>query len=137
VNGFNRNLVYGAVAVVLLAVAAVLYITRSGSSAAQIPRRVTTYGVCLACQQEAVIAHATADVPPFECPHCGERAVYRWCWCLSCKTRFVPNLVRHPESEYPGMPVVPICPTCGSDRCRSYTPGVEVAEDAPLPPWPQ
>jgi DNA-directed RNA polymerase subunit RPC12/RpoP len=134
----NRDLVLGGLAVLLIAAAAVLYATWAGSAKAQLPRSATTLGVCLACKQECAVSHGTAEVAPFECPNCAERAVYPWYFCLDCKKRFVPALVSGPEDEYPRVQPFASCPACGSPRVRGYLSAMEpqVAGDAPLPPWP-
>jgi predicted RNA-binding Zn-ribbon protein involved in translation (DUF1610 family) len=138
VGGSRRNLILGGVAVVILGVAAVLYVTRAGSGKAELPTQALTYGVCLACQQDVEVAHGMTEQAPFVCPKCGARAVYPWFYCLECKKRVVPHLEKVAGADYPVLPVVPVCPACGASRLRAYRPdiGIETSGDAPLPPWP-
>jgi predicted RNA-binding Zn-ribbon protein involved in translation (DUF1610 family) len=139
VGGSRRDLIFGAVAVVILVVAAVLYFRRAGSAEAKLPERVRLYGACLACQETVEVDHNLRQTPPYSCPQCGELAVYPWYYCRDCRTQFVPTLVPREDREYPTLPVVPSCPACGSTDVGGYRPhpDLEVSDIAPLPPWPQ
>lgn len=139
VGGSRRNLILGGVAAGLLALAVVLAMTRSGGPA-RLPTETLTHGVCLACKQEVDIVRAVRSGVPFECPECGERAVYRPFYCDNCRLAFVPDLHRDEFSEFPKPPAIPSCPRCGNSRLAPYDPknaAHEIEGELILPPWPQ
>ena len=119
--------------------AVVLALTRSGGRAS-LPTETTTHGACLACRQQVDVVRAVGAGAPYECPGCGERAVYKLFYCPKCKIAFVPNLFRDEFSEFPKTPPIPSCPKCGNNRLQLYNPekpDQPLEEELILPAWPQ
>ena len=114
------------------------YLTIRSQGSGQLPDVFTIQGVCLACQKEGEAKFEAEENPPLVCPLCGERAVFEWMFCQTCKKRFVPILETDPDGGPPHLPVVPVCLACGSNRTGSYIPqrpGYESEGDV-LPKWP-
>jgi hypothetical protein len=134
----TRNIVLGAAAVLMLAVAAWMFWGYATSSDA-LPSTFTLDGICLACKKEAHVAIQAGEREPCVCPTCGERAVYGWQHCSECGFRFIPELVPAADGGPPRVPPIATCANCGSSATGAYfpqDPPVQVKGDAPLPPWP-
>jgi len=136
----RRNLILGSVAALLIAVAVVYTLTRP-KVGADLPREISANCACLACKQPVQIVARTKEPRPYTCPKCGQRAVYPLYQCHACGKVFVPNLVTYEDEEfpeqYPAIPVVPSCSTCGSTNVGAYIGQEPVAADQlVLPPWP-
>ena len=138
----RKNLILGAVAAVIFLVAVVYYVTHSGAGA-EIPKTIKANCACLVCRQAVRIEAALTQPQPYECPECGERAVYPVLICRDCGKYFVPNLERRPpvegieEERLPKMPIMPSCPACGSRNVGSYIGDEPIPEDElVLPEWP-
>jgi DNA-directed RNA polymerase subunit RPC12/RpoP len=117
----RRNIVLAGLAIGLFIVAGVIF-SRSDASA-DYPSTYMLDGVCLQCKQDGRLQLKTAQIPPYECPHCHERAFYPWFYCSDCKVKFVPNLVKNPGGGRPhGLPVVPMCSECGGPHVGNYIP---------------
>lgn len=135
----QRNVLLGGIAVVLIAVAAVVYATRTRPSF-RVPDQFGFKGVCLACSQESDATQAANESPPALCPHCGKAALYPWFFCYDCQKRFVPDLVR-PQSDGPlRLPAWPKCPCrgCRSGNVGPWDPEMPTQQpvgDVPLPKW--
>jgi len=130
----RRNLILGALAVILILIA-VVYYTRSPSARAPIPREVQANCACLACRQHVRVEAKVVDPPPYACPLCSERAAYPLFVCRDCGKYFVPNLVASADQELPAMPVMPSCPSCGSTNVGGYIGDETIAaEELILPP---
>jgi hypothetical protein len=140
VSQSQRNVVFGAIAVVALAVAAYLFISNSGGQA-EIASELRTYGRCLACSYESFIDYNRNQIPPFPCPDCSETAVYSLYYCYDCHKRFVPNLEKIDADGPPRPPVPPLvvlCPQCRGDTVMAFIPdkmGEEPQGDLPWPDW--
>jgi hypothetical protein len=132
----RRNVVLGAVAGLFIVVAAVYHFTRP-SATADLPRQVGVNCACLECRQHVRVSAKVSDPRPYECPECGARAAYPLLECRDCGKKFVPNLGRYPDEEFPLMPVVPSCLACGSRNVGGYKGDETIpAEELVLPEWP-
>lgn len=133
----RRNLILAGVAGVLILVAIVYYVSRPSASA-EFPDEIKTNCACLACRQHVRIEAKLTDVPPHECPECGQQAAYPIFLCRGCGKYFVPNLTPAEGGQPPGLPMIPTCSTCGSQDAGGYT-GTETipSDELVLPPWPQ
>ena len=132
----RRNLILVALAGLLIIVAATYYFSRP-SPTADLPREVRVSCVCLDCQQQVQIRAKVSNPAPYECPECGSRAVYTLLVCHDCGKKFVPNLERYPDEEYPLPPVIPSCLACGSRNVGGYSGDEPIPEDElVLPEWP-
>lgn len=132
----SKNAWLGGVAVVTLGAAVILYFARSGGSA-EIPNIYTYKGVCLACKNETESKYKAGEAEPFVCGKCNQRAVYGWWYCMKCKKRFVPELMR--GSNPPRVPAMPPCFACGSPSTGAWVPEDPTQDSkgtAPLPKWP-
>lgn len=136
----KRNIIYGGGAVLLLALAVVLFAWRGGSGA-NLPAELTARCVCLETHQEFTLKYGVRDAPPLVNPNTGRRTVYPWWYCPECNKRFIPDLVPDPRGGPPKPPPIPSCPLCGSNRVGTWDPAIpEQANpdgDAPLPELPQ
>ena len=138
----RKNLILGATAVVIFLVAVVYYASRPGAGA-DIPKTIKANCACLACRQAVRVEAALTQPKPYECPECGERAVYPVLICRDCGKYFVPNLERRAPVEgieqenFPRMPIMPSCTACGSTNVGGYTGQEEIPSDELLlPEWP-
>jgi len=129
-------MILGGVAGVLVLAAIVYYVTRPGAQAT-VPREIRVNCACLACGKHVRVEAALNAPRPFKCPECGERAVYPLFVCNECGVYFVPNLERRGDSEFPKLPIMPHCPSCGSALVGAYTGDEDIpAEELVLPEWP-
>jgi DNA-directed RNA polymerase subunit RPC12/RpoP len=132
-----KNVVLGAVVVVLLAVSAYL-LTRPTSGRIRLRQSYPYVGVCLACKKELHGLYDRSEAEPFECPECRQRAVFAWWYCLDCQKRTLPELARDAE----GIRRVPPQPFCNTCKCYDLTPydpenlSQQPLGDNPLPAWP-
>lgn len=132
----RRNLILGCVAGVLILVA-IVYYARRPSASAEMPREIKASCACLACGQHVRIVAEVVDVPPYDCPDCGEQAAYPLYVCRDCGKHSVPNLMRRGDDEFPSLPVVPSCTACGSANVGAYTGSETIpSEELVLPAWP-
>lgn len=135
----TRNLVLGAVVVLCLGGALLMFARGSSTGAPPTGDEFTCIGVCMACEFDGECTYARGEPAPHKCSKCGELAVYPWFYCSECRARFVPRLGRGDTSEPPRLPEVIRCPNCGHSGVMPYTPALHDAEgftDLPLPEWP-
>ena len=106
------------VAVVIIVLAVVLYVVRSGDSTPVTQRTdFNTRLKCLDCGHDFGAVLQLKDEPPFPCPKCGKtEAWYLW-KCNECGALFVPEPVGTP----PRQPGINSCPECGS-RSAGHAP---------------
>jgi hypothetical protein len=134
----RRNLILGGVAAGLIVLAVILLVVIPRGKA-ELPQEKIVHGVCLACREHAQLRVPLRELEPYECPECGERAVYQWWFCFECKYRFVPNLVRPAGGGPPHVPFAPACPNCKGNMCGAWVaddPAYQPAGEAELPKWP-
>ena len=131
----KRDTILTVTAVGFIAVAGYYYAAHSKTTA-RMPTVIHANCACLACRQHVQLQPRLTEPVPYVCPLCNQQAVYPLFKCRHCGKRFVPNLVRR-EGELPGMPVVPVCPSCGGADVGGYT-GEEIlaTEEMILPEWP-
>lgn len=132
----RRDLILAVIAAALILAAIGYYASRPGATA-ELPQEIKLNAACLACRQHVRIVAGLTDPKPYECPECSERAVYPLLLCGDCGKHFVPNLEPREEVEFPQMPMVPSCLSCGSTSAGSYL-GTDAvpADELLLPPWP-
>jgi DNA-directed RNA polymerase subunit RPC12/RpoP len=134
----KRNLIFGIVAVALLGFAGYRLFSTTRNPI-RLPEDITTYGVCLACGQDAIVGHKLRANAPFECQRCGEMAVYPWYYCYDCMRRFVPPLGRDNPNEPAHVLPMPRCTACGCRAVAPYDPerpDQAPVEDVEPPEWP-
>lgn len=137
-NESKRNTVFIIVSLLLIGFAGYRLMT-ANKAAAIVPKEFVGEGVCLACKQEVTLKYDSGELPPFECPACGEKAAYLWMYCNECRHRFIPELVRLTPDAPPRPKPYFDCPNCGCTSYTNYRPDDEmqhVAGDAQLPHWP-
>ncbi len=107
-----------------------------GGDTGEIGKRVSSYGICLACQHEGPDEYAWGEQAPHECTECGAPAVYPLYQCYNCKQRFVPQLDR--STDPPRVPSNIVCTGCGSSSVVPFIPEAMTEEPVGdvLPAWP-
>lgn len=134
-----KNLVLGGVAVVLL-LASTWFTCSHESPQARLPDEFTSYGVCLETGDEVTAVYGADQRAPWVNPSTGRRTVYPWYYCRECQTRFVPELQPDRAGGLPRVPVVAICPECGSQKTVPWTKEGMFAQEPkktiPPPPMP-
>ncbi|MBN2445365.1 MAG: hypothetical protein JXO22_01470 [Phycisphaerae bacterium] len=137
----RKDSIMGLIAALVLIAAVVIYFARSGGKI-EPPSKTTFNGVCLACKWEGQHDRYAGDMPPYKCHSCGERAMYMWRWCPSCKKRCVPVMEKRESGDWL-PPAFPKCPKCGADVAPYDPDALEYMEDIPkpietlpLPAWP-
>ncbi|MFO0838806.1 MAG: hypothetical protein U1D55_09785 [Phycisphaerae bacterium] len=102
------------------------------------PKTYTAPSTCLACRKSSEMTWCPPQKPPFECPHCAQRAFFPWYFCNGCRKRFVAPAVRN-EAGDPVTPEKLNCPACGSPDVTPVdltNTEQKPAGDLPLPKWP-
>lgn len=135
----GKNFTLGLVAVLLLGFAGWRFMS-AGDAKPRIPDKMRAFGVCLHCKQENEATAKRMDLPPFECPACGEKALYPWLYCNDCHYKFVAKLVRRPDRDLPIPDPFPYCTHCNCSSVSEYirtNPNQNVIATSPLPKWPQ
>ncbi len=85
-----KNLLLGAAAVVMLAVATYLFITNRNQEA-EFPTHYNVHAVCLETGEEFPVTSKTEERAPFANPKTGRRTLYPWYFCYDCQYLFVPT----------------------------------------------
>jgi hypothetical protein len=116
-----KNALLIGAAVIMLGFAAYRFLF-SGGAEAKFPSEYTVQAVCLETQENLQIKYKPDQIAPFVNPKTGKRTVYPWYFCLTCKYKFVPDLVPAPDGGPPRMPVVPTCKHCGGQKAGSWNP---------------
>jgi DNA-directed RNA polymerase subunit RPC12/RpoP len=133
----KRNMLLGGVAAILLAFAGYrVFFGATGKP--ELPDMYTSYGICLACGQEATVVHSKDQREPFHCEACGHDAVYSWWFCDDCRYRFIPELIRRP-GEPPRPTPFPVCTHCNCKGVAGWdpeNPNMVPEGQAKLPEWP-
>jgi hypothetical protein len=135
----KKNLVLGVGAVVILAAAGVVLLTRGGGPQAKYPTGYVVQGVDLETKADVTIHASNKETAPFVNPATGKRTVYPWFFCEECKWRFVPALEPSRTGGPPKLPMIPACPKCGKPGTPwspDFPEQAEPAGDAPLPALP-
>jgi hypothetical protein len=114
-----KNLLLGAAAVVMLALAVYIYRTRPPADA-QYPTECTVSTVCLETKEEVSVTSKMTERAPFVNPKTGRRTLYPWYFCNNCKFRFVPTPIPSSDGEAPRLPIAPTCPHCGAQSACSW-----------------
>lgn len=136
-NSATKNWALGALAILLFGFAGYRMFAGGGKKF-QAPQTVVSYGVCLACKQDAEIIHPLNEAQPYKCPSCDEQAVYEWLYCNECHRRFVPDLAKD-ENGVPRPVPFASCRHCQCTNVAGYHPKHPMQSpvgDAPLPKWP-
>lgn len=134
----RRNVLFGALAVVVVA-AAIILLVRSRTDAPEIGATAAYYGKCLACPFEGEVKHAAGEYAPHKCPDCAKASFYPLYYCEECNIRFVPNLVRLEPGGPLRVPDRIQCPVCNGPNCLAFIPKFvtePLKGDAPWPDWP-
>jgi hypothetical protein len=135
-----KNLLLGAAAVVMLALAVYFFATRRPADA-QYPTEYTESTVCLETKEEFPVTSKITERAPFVNPKTGRRTLYPWYFCNNCQYRFVPTAIPSSDGEAPRLPIAPTCPHCGAQSASSWDPSspsqAKPAGTAPLPALPK
>ncbi len=132
----RKNAIYAAVSLIAI-IGAGVYAFRTTGKTTHLPTKASVNCVCLACRQLVHVETRVAIPPPYECPECGQTAVYPVFHCQKCNTYFVPPLTADPNDDAPRLPVVPVCPKCGNSNLGTFTGELDVSPDQlVLPAWP-
>ncbi len=136
--GGSKNAVLAAVAVLLLAVAGIMF-ARQSKPAVAIADTFEYFGICLSCQQEIFSTYQKDEREPFPCPHCGDHAAFQWRFCYDCQKRVVPILTEPSNGEPRRVPPFPLCTKCKCGNLGQWhpeRPDQVPLGDNPLPKWP-
>ena len=134
----QRTTLLGAVGIVAILAAGIVFFSSGRGAAPAIGKEFTTYGICLACKHEAQISYPRDEYPPHRCPSCGKQAFFPLFFCETCKKRFVPELVRSQATGRLRLPdAVSTCPGCGGGDLSLFIPEAQAEKPVGDLPWPQ